>query len=98
MAEAYVAAWWLDPQLALWVVDGLLALLLLEAALLGWWLPRRTRGRLNTADVLWSLGGGLGLAAALRCAVAGWGLPVIALCMAVAGISHLVDMRRRLRG
>jgi hypothetical protein len=97
VAEAYVGAWWLDPQLALWVVDGLLILLLLEAVVLGWWLPRRTRGRLDTADVLWSLGGGLGLAAALRSAVAGWGLPAIALCMAVAGLCHVVDTRRRMR-
>lgn len=73
------------------VADVILAVLAIEAVLL-------LRGRrLPTADLLLLLGAGAAFAWALRGALTGAAWPWVALPLAVAGLLHGWDLRRRLR-
>ncbi len=77
------------------LVDLVLLVLALEAL---WLLVRHARIGRGPAPraLLGLLGAGLFLALALRCAVAGLPLPWIGACLAIAGLLHLDDLRRRL--
>lgn len=76
------------------IVDLILGLTMLEGMLLIAYRWRTGRG-LATAAVLSNLLAGIGLLLAMRGAMAeawwGW----IALCLSMAGLAHLADLRRR---
>jgi hypothetical protein len=78
------------------LVDVVIAVLILEAlALL---IFGRRKSRLPRFGVLApNLAAGLFLVLALRCALRGDGLPVIAGCLAFAGLAHALDLRLRSR-
>ena len=86
----------LPGDAALWLIDGLLAWVAVEALVLVV-RHRRTGGGLAPRDVCWNLIAGAWLMAALRSALAGHGLGAIALCLAGAGVCHAVDLRLRMR-
>ncbi|KPF92554.1 hypothetical protein NML43_01085 [Rhodopseudomonas palustris] len=78
------------------LVDVVLAFLVVEAvAIVGYWLWRK-RG-IAPADFLPGLCSGALMLLALRMVIAGtsWVLPSV--CLMVAGLAHLVDVRRRWR-
>lgn len=78
------------------IADLILALMLLEAAVLVAWL--RATGRVGTiADLLPNLAAGACLVLAMRGALVSAPWPMIAAALAGALVSHLVDMFRRLR-
>lgn len=81
-----------EPGLTLILIDGLIAFVAIEAVVLG------ARHRLTghgpaPREFAWNLLAGLGLMAALHCALAGSGLIAIALCLSAAGLCHAADMR-----
>ncbi len=71
------------------IVDGILALTVLEGCFLVLW-RRRT-------DLLITLLAGLGLLAALRLALAGAAWPWLALALLAALAAHVADLARRWR-
>lgn len=77
-----------------WLPDLVLAVLLLEAAALGWLARRGGRG-VPFADVVGSLLAGLFLVLALREAVSGTTGWWLAGWLAAAGAAHAFDLRRR---
>lgn len=79
-----------------WLTDVVLAVLLLEAAVL-WWLHRRAAGGLPIADVAGSLLAGLFLVLAVREAASGSTGGWLALWLAAAGLAHAFDLSRRWR-
>lgn len=86
----------LDTASALTFVNALLVFLLLEWAALWLWCARR--GRSARAEGLhWFLLAGAGLSGALRCALADAGLLPILACLALSGLSHAIDLVRRLK-
>jgi hypothetical protein len=77
------------------VVDALIGLVLAEALLLCAWHRLRGRG-LPPRELLPNLLAGALLMLALRCALTpGWAWAALA-CLAGAGLSHAVDLARRL--
>lgn len=78
-----------------WMIDAVIALTVLEAAWL-LWRSRRPRA-LAPADFVPNLLAGLCLMLALRALASAASWPWLAACLAAAGLSHLLDMRRRWR-
>jgi hypothetical protein len=76
------------------IVDGVIALMLLEAVLLAWLHVRRGRGP-APADLLANLAAGLFLLLALRAALVGAAWPWIAASLGAALVAHLCDLARR---
>lgn len=77
------------------LVDLVLAVLVVEGAILI--LAHRWTGSgLAPRACLGLLGAGLFLALALRCAMSGVSLLWVALCLGLAFVAHLDDLRRRL--
>ncbi|HEU4457692.1 MAG TPA: hypothetical protein VFR90_01045 [Methylibium sp.] len=74
-------------------VDAVIAITLLECVALALW--SRRRGGVDLAALAPSLVSGLLLMLALRAAVAGAAAAWIALPVALAGLAHLWDLRRR---
>ncbi len=77
------------------LVDLVLLVLALEAALLCVRHARTGRGP-SPRELAGLLGAGLFLTLAVRFAVAGLSLPWIGCSLALAGLAHLADLRRRL--
>ncbi|GAB0116787.1 hypothetical protein [Acidisoma sp. 7E03] len=76
------------------VIDVILLLVLAEA--IGLVLLRRATGRgLSPAAVLANLAAGAFLLGALRFGLAGAGAGWVALCLALALVAHLADLRTR---
>jgi hypothetical protein len=75
------------------IIDAILALVAVEAALLVA-LARRS-GRVRPAAILANLAAGAGLLAALRLALAGAAWPWIGLALAAALAAHLADLQQR---
>jgi hypothetical protein len=71
-------------------VDAVIVFTLLEAV----WLWRRG---LPAGDWAWNWASGLALMAALRGALAGWGVAWVLGSIALAGAVHAADLRRRLQ-
>lgn len=80
-----------EAELLLHLVDLVLAVSLIE---LLWLLLRRPTGLSNLAPNLLA---GLSLTLALRLSLVGAGLAWIVLCLAFAGVSHLLDLLARRR-
>jgi hypothetical protein len=80
------------PHLA----DVVIAWLLVEGALVVWHHRRTGRG-VAPRDFAAAWCAGLFLALALRGALAGTSLPVLALLLLAAGLAHAADLRRRWR-
>ena len=78
------------------LVDLVLAVLVLEAAVLVLY-HRRTGSGLPPRDCAGLLSAGLFLALALRCALSGASLVWVVLCLLLALLAHLDDLRRRWR-
>lgn len=76
------------------LIDGLIALTLLEAAWLVFWFRRHRRG-VAPAEFGFNLASGLCLMLALRQALAGAGVASIALCLMASGALHAWDLWRR---
>ena len=77
-------------------VDAILVLMIVEGV--GLIAYQRATGRgIAPAAVIANLIAGGALLVALRGMIAGWGLPVIGLCMAVSGAAHVADLQRRWR-
>jgi hypothetical protein len=74
-------------------VDAVLAITLVEALAL--WAWSRWRGGIDFDALAPSLASGLMLMAALRLAVGGAASPWIALLVALSGVCHVWDLRRR---
>ncbi len=68
------------------MIDGVLIVVLLEAAILV---------ALGRRAILPNLLAGFMLLVAMRTALGGAGLPIVGLCLLAAGLAHLVDLRRR---
>jgi hypothetical protein len=81
----------LDAQLLLHLVDLVLAVSLIE---LLWLLLRRPTGLANLAPNVLA---GLSLTLALRLSLVGSNPAWIVLCLAAAGLAHLLDLRARRR-
>jgi hypothetical protein len=81
----------LDAPLLLHLVDLVLAVSLIE---LLWLLLRRPTGLANLAPNLLA---GLSLTLALRLSLVGANVAWIVLCLAAAGVSHLLDLLARRR-
>lgn len=78
------------------LVDLVIAVFVLEALVLA--IVTRRKSRLPRFGLLVpNLAAGLFLVLALRSAVHGDGLPVIAGCLALAGLAHALDLRLRAR-
>lgn len=77
-----------------WVIDALIAFTLIEALALWAW-HRSGRGGVEPGDLLPNMGSGLCLMLALRAALSGAGVGVIALCISGSGLAHAWDLRRR---
>ena len=78
------------------VVDAIIALIVVEAIVLG--IRYRMRGAgLAPVEFLPNLAAGLALALALRAVMAHAAWPWIALALAGSGIAHAIDLRVRLR-
>lgn len=76
------------------LVDLILVVVVLEAAaLLLYW--ARTRRGVAPLDLLPNLCAGAFLLLALRTTIAGDGWMIACLCLAAAGLSHLIDVSRR---
>ncbi len=79
-----------------WLVDAVIALTLIEALVL--WLYHRRSGRgVALSEVGLNLFSGLCLMLALRVALAGDSVWLVAAALAAAGILHALDIRRRWR-
>ena len=80
---------------AIWVVDGVLVVAVLEAvALIAF---NRLTGRgLDWRDLAANLAAGLFLMAGIRIALAGAAWPWLLGCLSGAGLAHGVDLRRRI--
>jgi hypothetical protein len=79
-----------------WLVDAVIALTLIEALVL--WLYHRRSGRgVAFSEIGLNLVSGLCLMLALRVALAGNSLWLVAAALAAAGILHALDIRRRWR-
>ncbi len=78
------------------LVDIILALVVVEAALLTLYWRRRRRG-VSPVDLLPNLCAGTFLLLALRATLAGSEWTVACACLAAAGLAHLVDLGRRWR-
>jgi hypothetical protein len=81
-----------ESTVALVLIDGVIAVVAIEAVVLG------VRHRLTghgpaPREFVWNLLAGVGLMAALHCALAGSGLVAMALCLAGAGLCHAADLR-----
>ena len=76
------------------IVDVVLAVVVLETIVL-MVVGRRWTGRSPARSLLPNLAAGLFLVLALRSAVHGGGVVPIAACLALAGLSHLVDLLGR---
>jgi len=87
-------AWTLpsEHEALLLLVNGVLLVAVLELA---WLLLRRGGG--HRRSVLANGLAGLGLMLALRLALGGAGLPWVALCLALAGVAHVLDLQSRSR-
>jgi len=87
-----MAEWFSSGRL----IDGILALVLLEVTVLTvvW---RRTRRGLPLADLLPNVLAGALLLLALRLSLGGAGWIPCSVALAAAGAAHLVDLRRRWR-
>lgn len=79
-----------------WLIDVVLAVLLMEAVLLQW-LRRSTLRGLPLLDVAGSLLAGTCLALAVRDAAAGASGERLAVWLAAAGAAHAFDLYRRVR-
>jgi hypothetical protein len=79
------------------IVDAILVLVVLEAALLAAWHARTGRG-IPPAALATTLASGGALMLAVRAALVGawWGW--VALCLLAALLAHLADLRGRWRG
>ncbi len=76
------------------VIDLILALVLAEAS--GLLLLRRVTGRgVSPSALLANLAAGAFLLAALRCGLSGAGAAWVGLCLALALVAHLADLRAR---
>jgi len=80
-----------EAQLLLHLVDLVLAVSLIE---LLWLLARRPTGLANLAPNVLA---GLSLTLALRLSLVGSNVAWIVLCLAAAGLAHLLDLRARRR-
>ena len=79
-----------------WLVDAVIALTLIEALVL--WLYHRRSGRgVALSEVGLNLFSGLCLMLALRVALAGDSVWLVAAALAAAGILHALDIRTRWR-
>ncbi len=78
------------------LLDGLLAVVALEAVLLLLW-QRRSGSGLPPAQLLPTLLAGAGLMLAWRASAAGAPPLWVAAAMAMAGLAHVVDLGRRWR-
>lgn len=79
---------------ALWLLHVAMAVTLAEAVGLALWHWRTGRG-LAPADLWPNLVSGLALMAALRAALTGAGWHWVALGLALSGLAHALDLRRR---
>jgi hypothetical protein len=78
------------------LVDLILIVVVLEAAaLLLYW--RQAQRGIAPFDLLPNLCAGVFLLLALRASLAGGGWMTASLCLAAAGLAHLIDVRRRWR-
>jgi hypothetical protein len=77
-------------------VDAVIVLTLLEGLWL-WQRHRRTGRGIAPRDFAWNWVSGLCLMAALRGAVAGWGMVWVLAWLSAAGLVHALDLRRRWR-
>jgi hypothetical protein len=85
--------WFISPRL----IDLILALTCVEAAALMIW--RRIRGSvLSYRDIALLLLPGVFLMLALRSALAGAAWPWVPMALGAALLTHLLDLRTRLRG
>jgi len=89
---------WSSPsshQLALWLVDGAMLWVIVEAVVL---LVRHRlrRDAPGSLDLLWSLLSGFWLMAGLHGVLVGSGVAVLALCLSAAGLCHATDLWCRL--
>jgi hypothetical protein len=75
-------------------IDLLIAFTLIEVVALWLW-HRSGRGGVAPGDMLPNMASGLCLMAALRCALAGFGWPLIALWVCGSGLAHGWDLVRR---
>lgn len=88
---------WLSSAIASGrIFDLVAAMMLAEMAVL--WLYRRVSGRgPGTREVLSSIGAGLCLVLAFRCASAGWPMAWTAFFLSGALAAHVLDLEARLR-
>lgn len=77
-------------------VDLVLLFLVVEAAVLAIIWHRTGRG-IAPADVLPGICSGALMLIALRLTIQGAGWPLPMVCLAAAGVAHLIDLRRRWR-
>lgn len=77
-------------------VDWVLLFMALEGAALIAYQQKTGRG-IQPASVIANLIAGGALLLALRATLAGWGLPVIAACLALSFAAHVADLQRRWR-
>lgn len=82
------------PAWGLWVVDGIIALTLLEGLALAWLHRRRGRG-VAPREVAANLVSGLCLMLALRAALAGAGPAWVLAALSASGAVHAADLWRR---
>ena len=76
------------------VVDLILAIVALEAiAITAYW--RRTGRGLSPSQLFPNLLAGTALLLALRLAMSGFSWPYYAVCLALAGIANVADLRQR---
>jgi hypothetical protein len=81
-----------ESTVALLLIDGLIAFVLVEAVVLG--VRHRVTGHGPAPrEFVWNLLAGVALMAALHCALSGTGLVAMALCLAGAGLCHAADLR-----
>jgi hypothetical protein len=78
------------------LVDFILAVVMFEAAILAFYWARTRRG-IAPMDLLPNLCAGAFLLLALRATLAGGDWMIASLCLAAAGLAHLVDVYRRWR-
>lgn len=78
------------------LIDGILILIVLEV--LAIFLYRRSTGRgVAMPDLLPNIFAGAFLLLALRASIAGGGWMPVSVCLACAGVAHVIDIGRRLR-
>lgn len=79
-----------------WLVDGVVLFTLAEAVWLTWLYHRHGRG-VPPREFLANMASGLSLMLALRAALTGAGLALVALGLVAAGVLHGIDLWRRWR-